>query len=188
MINIFRQFYKWWISHLGKNGAGYIDMSSDFELNKDQLPKGNTPIWIQLPRGASLTEMMEKVVKIPELKEYHNNVTVLYDVKDDGVVNICRDNGYKYIYRQNITGVEDKVAILLNTTVEPEYITRGINMLIIVNNHRWIIQHLTDFTSKLNYRRYEDLLQSAVDHNHKKCTKITSCQYNLKLIDKRILK
>ena len=64
-------------------------MSSDQELNPDQLPRGQTPIWIQPPRGASQIEMMERVVKIPEL-EHYNNVTVLYDKKDSKVMEMCQ--------------------------------------------------------------------------------------------------
>ena len=79
--------------------------------------------------------MMERVLKIPELKQYNNNVTVLCDgVKDDEVMDMCNKLGYKYIYTLNMTGAEDQVVILLNTTVWSEVITRGINMLIIVHN------------------------------------------------------
>ena len=52
-------------------------MSSDQELDPDQLPIGQTPIWIQPLKDTSLIEMMERVLKIPELKQYKDNVTVL---------------------------------------------------------------------------------------------------------------
>ena len=125
------------ISH-NYNFGGYIDMSSDQELDPDQLPRGHTPIWIQPPEDASKIEIMERVLKIPELEQYNNNVTVLYPYggKDDAVMDMCNKLGYKYIDRDNMTGAEDKVVILLNTHVLPEEITRGINMLIIVNNER----------------------------------------------------
>ena len=112
-------------------------MSSDQELDPDQLPRGQTPIWIQPPEDASQIEMMERVVKIPELKQYNNNVTVLYEDEDDKVMDICNNLGYKYIYFGNMTGAEYQVVIVLNTMLLPEEITRGINMLIIVNS-RWI--------------------------------------------------
>ena len=111
-------------------------MSSDQELDPDQLPRGHTPIWIQPPEDATEIEMMERVLKIPELKQYNNNVTVLYHGKDDEVMDMCNKLGYKYIEYHNMTGVEDQVVILLNTPVTPEEITRGINMLIIVENDR----------------------------------------------------
>ena len=112
-------------------------MSSDHELDPDQLPRGQTPILIQTPKDASHFEMLERVLQIPELAQYNNNVTVLYlDLeKDDGVMAKCEELGWKYIDRNNMTGAEDQVVILLNTEcVTPETITRGINMLIIVNN------------------------------------------------------
>ena len=114
-------------------------MSSDQELDPDQLPRGHTPIWIQPPEGASQIEMMERVVKIPELKQYKNNVTVLYGSwSNDEARDMCNSMGYKYRYRLNMIGAEDQVVILLNTNLAPEEITRGINMLIIVDNNRWI--------------------------------------------------
>jgi len=159
------------ISHTGE-GSGYIDMSSDQELDPDQLPRGHTPIWIQPPPGTSEIAMMERVLQIPELKQYKNNVTVLCGDygKDDKVMEICDKIGYKYIYAGSITGVEDQVIILLNTNVYPEFITRGINMLIIVNN---------------GYSQSERHLQTAFDHDHKRCEIAPSCQYNYNLIDSR---
>ena len=137
LISVFgRQFYKWWISHTA-HGKGYLDMSSDQELDPDQLPRGHTPIWIQPPEDASQIEMMERVLKIPELAQYNNNVTVLYNYgKDAEVEDRCNKIGYKYINHINMTGAEDQVVIILNTGVYPEAITRGINMLIIVDNGR----------------------------------------------------
>ena len=122
------------ISHTTWGRKGYLDMSSDKELDPDQLPRGHTPIWIQPPEDASQIEMMERVLKIQELEQYNNNVTVLYHSKDDQVMDMCYKMGYKYIDSYNMTGAEDQVVILLNTGVYPEYITRGINMLIIVHN------------------------------------------------------
>ena len=112
-------------------------MSSDHELDPDQLPRGHTPIWIQPPEDASQIEMMERVLKIPELKQYNNNVTVLHNgERKDEVMDMCNKLGYKYVKHDNMTGAEDQVVILLNTGFYPEYITRGINMLIIVDNNR----------------------------------------------------
>ena len=113
-------------------------MSSDQELDPDQLPRGHTPIWIQPPDDASQIEMMERVLKIPELKQYNNNnVTVLYWHKDDEVMDMCNKLGYKYINHYHMTGAEEQVVILLNSPyVTPETITRGINMLIIILDYR----------------------------------------------------
>ena len=110
-------------------------MSSDQELDPDQLPRGHTPIWIQPPYSTQI-EMMKRVLKIPELKQYNNNVTVLYGGWDNEVKDMCNKLGYKYIHASNMTGAEDQVVILLNSRVLTESITRGINMLIIVDNYR----------------------------------------------------
>ena len=114
----------------------HIDMDSDFELHPDELPRGQTPIWIQPPEGTSQIEMIERVLKIPELKHYSNNVTVLYNEKDDKVMDMCRNTGYKYIFYGNFTGAEDKVIIIFNAGLSTEVITRAINMLVIVSNYR----------------------------------------------------
>lgn len=111
-------------------------MSSDQELVPDQLPRGQTPIWIQSPRRTSPILMMKRVLEIPELKQYNNNVTVLYNGGSAVVMDMCNELGYKYIDQENMTGAEDQVVILLGTNVSPELITRGINMLIIVTNER----------------------------------------------------
>ena len=60
-------------------------MSSDKDLHQDQLPREQTPIWIQASEGTSQKEMMGRVIKIPDLKQYSKSVTVLYPFgeKDD---------------------------------------------------------------------------------------------------------
>jgi len=95
-------------------------MSSDQELNPDQLPRGQTPIWIQPPRDASQIEIMERVLKMQELEQYKDNVTVLYYKKDAEVMDMCYERGYKYIEYANMTGAEDQVVILLNTALGGE--------------------------------------------------------------------
>ena len=132
---IFRQYYRWMISHTGEC-RGYIDMSLDKELGPDQLPRGYTPIWIQAPKDASQIEMMERVLMIPELKQYNENVTVLSTWIEDTLKEMCGNLGYKNISATKSYGVEDQVVILLDTDPNPETITRAINMLIIVTNGR----------------------------------------------------
>ena len=127
------------MSHNGHRSYGYMDLSSDQELDPDQLPKGETPIWIQPPSGTSHIKMMERALQIPELKQCNKNVTVLYDDEDDAeaeVMDVCKKFGYKYIVSDNMAGAEDQAVILLNSRLFPETITRGINMLIIVTDNR----------------------------------------------------
>ena len=110
-------------------------MQSDKELAEDKLQRGHTPIWIRPPKGTSKVEMIERVFTIPELKLYKNNVTVLYSgKKNEDIMEMCEKIGYKYIDRNNITGAEDQAVILLDIAVFPEFISRAINLLIIVRN------------------------------------------------------
>ena len=99
-------------------------MSSDHELEPNQLPRGQTPIWIQPPGRTSKIKILKRVLKIPELKQYNNNVTVLYRYgMDRKVMKMCNKLGYKYIDDIRMTGAEDQVVILLNTGVSAEIIT-----------------------------------------------------------------
>ena len=113
-------------------------MSQDLELEQDDLPYGFTPIWIKAPEGTSDTVMLERVMRIPEISQYKTNVSVLYEnmrgKMNENLKQMCSTNEWKCIDCKNINGVEDQVIILLNTNVTPEYITRGINMLIIITN------------------------------------------------------
>ena len=87
--------------------------------------------------------MFEKVLLLPELEQYNNNVTVLSanEDMDAEVMEECDKLGWKYFNYTNFTGVEDQVIILLNTNLLPETITRAINLLIIVadNYFRFLV-------------------------------------------------
>ena len=135
-ISISSQFYKWMISHTDEYGMGYMDINDDQELHPDLLPKGHTPIWIKVPEGTPDIEAFDKVERLPELAKYKQNVTVLYFDLDYDVMERCYKLGWSYINQYNITGAENNAFILLGTSVEPEHITRGINLLIIVTNGR----------------------------------------------------
>ena len=111
-------------------------MSQDEELDEGQLPKGQTPIWIKAPPKTSDVKMLERVLKVPELNGYEDNVTVLYqNDKKEKLLKMCNEYGLKCLDCNNVTGIEDEVIILLNTNnITPEYITRGIKMLVIITN------------------------------------------------------
>ena len=40
-----------------------------FDVNPDNLPKGQTPIWIKPPKKATRKDMLEQVATIPEIRE-----------------------------------------------------------------------------------------------------------------------
>ena len=107
-------------------------MANDQELPDDQLPPGQAPVWIEPPEGVTQVEMLERVEEIIGLE--YTDVMVLYSGdKDDLAGAWCKERGWQYHSARNITGCEAKCVVLLECDLDPETITRGINMLIIVN-------------------------------------------------------
>ena len=105
-------------------------MDNDQELPDDQLPPGQAPVWIEPPEGVTQVEMLERVEEIigPE----YTDVMVLYYFEDELAAAWCKERGWQYHDAGSITGCEAKCVVLLDCGLSPEYITRGINMLIIV--------------------------------------------------------
>ena len=107
-------------------------MANDKELPDDQLPSGQAPVWIEPPCGVTKLEMLERVEKIIGLE--YRDVMVLHEVGygDEVATAWCEDRGWQFHDPWNITGCEAKCVVLLDCWLLPEYITRGINLLIIV--------------------------------------------------------
>ena len=63
----------------------------------------------------------------------YKDVMVLHYNESPAALSWCGERGWQYHDAGNITGCEAQCVILLDCPVKPEYITRGINMLIIVN-------------------------------------------------------
>ena len=118
----------YFISHEVKN---YLSMAADQELADDQLPAGETPIWIQPPRGATQVDMLERV---ETMAGKYQDVVVFYHIGDwdERAAAWCRERGWKYHDARSIYGTEAQVVVLLKCPLFPEYITRAINQLIIV--------------------------------------------------------
>ena len=109
-------------------------MDADQELAEDQLPPGLTPIWIQPPDGATQVQMLERVEDI--VAGRYQDVMVLHfgnKFGDKSAEDWCGERGWQYHDANTITGCEAQCVILLDCSLRPERITRGINMLIIVN-------------------------------------------------------
>ena len=122
----------------------HLTMANDQKVPDDQLPSGLTPIWIQLPpdynvmKSNSIREMLDRVEKIPGIEKYKDNVIVLGLETDFGneegkAAQLCRQKGWQYLHADNITGFEAKCVVLLACPLTPEFITRGINMLVILS-------------------------------------------------------
>ena len=106
-------------------------MATDQELADDQLPAGHTPVWIKPPRGATQLQMLERV---ENMAGQYEDVMVLHCFgPDERAAAWCEEKGWKYHRANNITGCEAQCVILLNCTLEPEFLTRGRNLLIVVN-------------------------------------------------------
>ena len=110
-------------------------MDGDQELPDDQLPPGLTPIWIQPPDGVTQVEMLERVKEVMRVIGHETDVMVLYHYSDDDEVvrAWCGEEGWQYHASQFITGCEARCVVLLECVLTPEWITRGINKLIILS-------------------------------------------------------
>ena len=109
--------------------APHLSTAADQELADDQLPAGETPIWIQPPRGATQVDMLERV---ETMAGKYQDVMVLNYFSDKRAAAWCRERGWKYHRAGYIYGTEAQVVVLLKCPLYPELITRGINQLIIV--------------------------------------------------------
>ena len=110
----------------------HLSMAADQKLADDQLPAGHTPVWIEPPPGATEVQMLERV---ETMAGQYQDVMVLYWDRDERAAAWCKERGWQYISGANIYGCEAQCVVLLNCYhLLTEYLTRGRNMLIIVDN------------------------------------------------------
>ena len=110
----------------------HLSMAADQELADDQLPAGHTPVWIEPPRGATEVQMLEIAVT---MAEQYQDVMVVHDSdEDERAAAWCEDRGWRYLHSVNTRGCEAQCVVLLNCRLDLESITRGRNMLLIVDN------------------------------------------------------
>ena len=134
----FRNFYEYYVQDHGKKN--HLSMAHDKKVPDDKLPRGLTPIWIKLQTSdvrknqSLLQEMLERVEMIPGIEKYKDNVVVLgtdFGNEEGKAAELCKKRGWKYLIADNVTGFEAKCVVLLACPLNPEFITRGINMLVI---------------------------------------------------------
>ena len=107
-------------------------MAADQELPDDQLPAGRTPVWIEPPPGATQVEMMEIV---ETMAGQYQDVMVMHDSEEDErAAAWCEERGWRYLCSRNTRGCEAQCVVLLNCRLESDTMTRGRNMLLIVDN------------------------------------------------------
>ena len=139
MKNDCRDLYEYFVDDHEK--SSHLSMSDDHKVPDDQLPSGLTPIWIKLPnfdvrKSHSLKSMIARVEKIPGIEKYQDNVIVIgtdFGNEEGKAAQLCRRRGWQYLNADNITGFEAKCVVLLACPLTPEFITRGINMLVILS-------------------------------------------------------
>ena len=140
MKNNFRDLYEYFVDDHEKDS--HLSMANDQKVPDDQLPSGLTPIWIQLPdynvrKSQSLIrKMLDRVEMIPGIEKYQDNVIVLgtdFGNEEGKAAQLCRRKGWQFLHADNITGFEAKCVVLLACPLTPEFITRGINMLVILS-------------------------------------------------------
>ena len=122
--------YKYAISH---NHKGHLSTAAEQELADDQLPAGHTPVWIEPPRGATQVQMLERV---ETMAGQYQDVMVLYNSydRDERAAAWCEERGWQYHWAGNIYGCEAQCVVLLDCDLRVEFLTRGRNMLIILDN------------------------------------------------------
>ena len=110
-------------------------MDNDQELPDHQLPPGQAPVWIEPPEWVTEVDMLERVEEIigPE----YTDVMVLYEMgnRDGRAAAWCQERGWQYQDASNIIGCEARCVVLLACPLHPEWITRGINRLIIFSRY-----------------------------------------------------
>ena len=121
--------YKYDISH-NMSWTKHLSTAGDQELADDQLPAGHTPVWIEPPYDATQVQMLERV---ETMAGQYQDVMVLHYDSDERAAAWCKERGWKYHDCINIYGCEAQCVVLLNCYLDTEYLTRGRNMLIIVN-------------------------------------------------------
>ena len=106
-------------------------MDADQELEEDELPPGHAPVWLEPPsQKISHVQILKRVDDI--VAGNYQDVMVLFSKRDDRAADWCEVRGWKYLQDYTVTGCEAQCVVLLSCGVYAEYITRGINMLIMV--------------------------------------------------------
>ena len=115
------------------SGDKHLSTAADQELADDQLPAGHTPVWIEPPRGATQVQMLERVETMAG--QYQDVMVLSYGgtKRDERAAAWCEERGWKYHSALNIYGCEAQCVVLLQCYLLPEFLTRGRNMLIIIN-------------------------------------------------------
>ena len=119
------------MSHFYKEN--HIPMNDEEKLAADQLPPSTSPpLWVNVPKGYSQRDILEKISEFPEMKGL--STTVIYyssKEKDEGAEDFCQENEWKYRRLDDMAGSENECVIVVNN-LEPEPLSRPHNLLVVV--------------------------------------------------------
>ena len=128
---IFRQFCIWFMSKFRKDR--HIPMEEKFD--QVQLPRGKTPIWLDVPEGEYVTqrEILRKISQYPDVDGL--SVTVLYRYEDRRAEAFCEETNWTYRHMLDFVGCEDSCVVLMDS-LSPETISRPHKLLVVVTTQR----------------------------------------------------
>ena len=113
----------------------HLSTDADEDLADDQLPAGHTPVWIEPPRNAVQVQMLIRVDTDTLAGQYADVMVLNGGRYCRAVAARCKGRGWKYHDAHSIYGCEAQCVVLLECPLQPEYLTRARNMLIIFNNN-----------------------------------------------------
>ena len=110
-------------------------MDDEQKLPGDQLPPGTTPpLWVDVPKGYSQRDILEKISQLPEMRGFSTTVVYGYTGdKDDGAEEFCQEKEWNYRDMNHMTGIEDQCVVVLDS-LQLELITRPHNLLVVVTS------------------------------------------------------
>ena len=151
-----QRFMRFFLHH---SSCGYLSIEGD--QNSSHLPPGCLPIWIERSREVHDDQVLAFIAS--SYLEKTQKGTVLF--KGLGMTSSptssaerwCMENGWRYEEEVLFFGCEDQFLVMIDVLLQPEYITRGRNLLVMV-------------TTRGKNKDNEKILQDAVQHK--------SLQYN----------
>ena len=120
--------------------TSYLDSSNDTVLDKENLPIGRLPVWLEI-FGNSSDEQILEFIKSSYIYK-HESVTLIfnkYELKDkrkNKVTKWCIKNGWNSKHYSYYFGCEDNVIVLFQCSMVFELISRARNQVIFVTNTR----------------------------------------------------
>ena len=115
--------------------TSYLDTCNDLSLERQNLPSGRVPLWIDQLEEQPVETILELI------KEHlldHESVTLIYnkngltDERTARVHKFCIDNEWKFHHQSHYFGCEDMVIILFECDLLFELISRGRNQVVFV--------------------------------------------------------